>query len=56
MPILKKEVIFIKFDECRKKRMGIQYYGQEMDFDTAKKNIKKCNKLIDDILLLIPKL
>ncbi|MBR9704043.1 hypothetical protein GOV12_01420 [Candidatus Pacearchaeota archaeon] len=44
--VLKKEDLFIIFDDLRFKRNSLTYYGNMMDFDTAKQAIEKCKKMI----------
>ena len=44
--VLKREDLFILFDDVRFKRNSLTYYGSRMDFETAKQAIEKCKKLI----------
>lgn len=37
------------FDDLRYKRNSLTYYGNRMDFETAKQSIEKCNKLVGEI-------
>ncbi|MEK6905880.1 MAG: hypothetical protein AABX24_05760 [Nanoarchaeota archaeon] len=50
--ILKNDVLFRTFDDCRYKRNSLVYYGRKMDFETAKVSIEKCLRLIKEIELL----
>lgn len=47
--IMKKEDLFLIFDDIRYKRNSLMYYGKMMDFETAKQTIEKCEKLIEQI-------
>jgi len=47
--ILKREDLFLIFDDCRYKRNSLTYYGKRMDFETAKATINKCKILIKEI-------
>lgn len=51
--VLKREDLFILFDDCRYKRNSLIYYGSRMDFETAKNTIKKCKILIKEIKKLL---
>jgi len=53
--ILKREDLFIVFDDCRFKRNSLVYYGKRMDFETSKQAIEKCKKLIKEIKEVIKK-
>ena len=44
--VLKKEDLFILFDDLRYKRNSLTYYGRRMDFETAKQAIANCKKII----------
>ncbi|MDD5417630.1 MAG: hypothetical protein PHW96_01945 [Candidatus Nanoarchaeia archaeon] len=46
---LKRDDLFIVFDDLRYKRNSLTYYGSKMDFETAKQAIEKCKKLIKAI-------
>ena len=46
---LKREDLYILFDDIRFKRNSLTYYGVRMDFDTAKETIERCKKLIKEI-------
>ena len=50
--ILKREDLYVLFDDIRYKRNSLTYYGKRMDFDTAINTIKKCKRLIDGIKIL----
>src|SRR3989338_8034526 len=47
--ILKREDLFILFDDVRFKRNSLTYYGNRMDFETAKQAIEKCKKIIQNL-------
>lgn len=47
--VLKKENIANIFDDIRYKRNSLTYYGNRMDFETAKQAIEKCKKIINFI-------
>ncbi|MCK5333918.1 MAG: hypothetical protein KAJ24_05360 [Candidatus Aenigmarchaeota archaeon] len=53
--ILKRDDLYLIFDDLRYKKNSLTYYGNRMDFDTAKQAIEKCKKLIKEInnILLI---
>lgn len=51
--ILKKERLFRMFDDARYKRNGLVYYGQRMDFETAKNVIEEVKKLLIELGKLI---
>lgn len=44
--ILKREDLFILFDDLRYKRNSLTYYGTKMEFEVAKKAIEDCKKII----------
>ncbi len=44
--VLKKEEFYPLFDDVRKKRNGLTYYGFLMDLETAKGAIEKCKRLM----------
>lgn len=44
--VLKREELFIGFDDLRYKRNALTYYGSRMSFRTAKKAIIKCKEMI----------
>ncbi len=46
MEILKREDLYLLFDDLRFKRNSLTYYGSRMDFETAKQAIEKCKRLI----------
>ncbi len=46
---LKRQDLFILFDDVRYKRNSLIYYGDKMDFETAKQAIEKTKKLIKEI-------
>lgn len=47
--LLKREDLFNLFDDLRYKRNSLTYYGNRMDFETAKQAVEKCKKLIKEI-------
>jgi len=50
---LKREDLFNIFDDLRYKRNSLTYYGNRMDFETAKQAIINCKKLIKELKELI---
>lgn len=53
--VLKREDLFNLFDDVRFKRNSLTYYGNKMDFETAKQAIEKCKKIIKEVNPLIKK-
>ncbi len=47
--VLKKDGLYSVFDDLRYKRNSLTYYGNKMDFNTAKQAIENCKKLMKDI-------
>ncbi len=47
--VLKREDLFMIFDDLRYKRNSLTYYGKRMDFETAKHAIEKCKRLIKEL-------
>ena len=47
--ILKREDLFILFDDLRYKRNSLTYYGSRMDYETAEQAIEKCKKIIKEL-------
>jgi len=47
--VLKREDLYILFDDVRFKRNSLTYYGNRMDFETAKQAIEKCKKIIKEL-------
>ncbi len=47
--ILKRDDLYLIFDDLRYKRNSLTYYGKRMDFETAKNSIEKSKKLIETI-------
>ena len=47
--ILKKEDLYRIFDDLRYKRNSLTYYGNRMDFETAKQAIEKCKRIIEEL-------
>jgi hypothetical protein len=52
LDILKREELFILFDDVRYKRNLLTYYGKRMDFETAKRAIEKCRKIIKELQII----
>lgn len=51
--ILKRPDLFNLFDDARFKRNSLTYYGNRMDFETAKDAINKCKRIIKELTGLI---
>lgn len=49
--IMNKEDLYFIFDDLRFKRNSLTYYGNRMDFETAKDSILKCKKMIEELEL-----
>ena len=47
--VLKREDLYMKFDDVRYKRNSLTYYGSRMDYNTAKQAIQKCKRIIKEI-------
>ena len=47
--ILKRDDLYILFDDIRYKRNSLTYYGSRMDYETAKQAIEKCKKIIKEL-------
>ena len=47
--ILKREDLYLLFDDLRFKRNSLTYYGSRMDYETAKQAIEKCKKIIKEL-------
>jgi len=47
--VIKREDLFILFDDLRYKRNSLTYYGSRMDFETAKHAIGKCKRIIKEL-------
>ncbi len=47
--VIKRGDVFILFDDVRYKRNALTYYGNRMDFETAKQAIEKCKKIIKEM-------
>ena len=47
--ILKRDDLYILFDDIRYKRNSLTYYGSRMDYETAKQAIEKCKRIIKDL-------
>jgi len=53
--VLKREDLYIIFDDLRYKRNSLTYYGSRMDYETARQAIEKCKELINKIEVQLPK-
>jgi hypothetical protein len=51
--VLKDDVQFRAFDDARKKRNSLRYYGKAMDFEVAKVSIEKISSLFKEIKIKI---
>lgn len=51
--VLKKEILYRLFDDCRYNRNSLVYYGNRMDFNTAKNSIDKSKRLIKELKNII---
>ena len=51
--IVKRDDLFMIFDDCRYKRTSLVYYGKRMDFDIAKDAIEKSKKLFKELNKII---
>ncbi|MFH1376231.1 MAG: hypothetical protein ABIH25_01215 [Candidatus Woesearchaeota archaeon] len=51
--IVKRDDLFMIFDDCRFKRNSLVYYGKRMDFDIAKDAIEKAKKLFKELNKII---
>ena len=47
--ILKREDLYILFDDIRYKRNSLTYYGSRMDYETATQAIEKCKRIIKEL-------
>ena len=47
--VLGREDLYRVFDDLRYKRNSLTYYGNRMDFETAKQAIEKCKKLMAEV-------
>ncbi|MBS3126970.1 hypothetical protein J4228_02270 [Candidatus Woesearchaeota archaeon] len=47
--VLKREDLYQIFDDLRYKRNSLTYYGNRMEFETAKQAIEKCKKIIKEL-------
>ena len=47
--VLKREDLYLLFDDIRYKRNSLTYYGKRMDYETAKYAIEKCKKIIKEL-------
>lgn len=46
--ILKREDLYLIFDDLRYKRNSLTYYGDRMDFETAKEAIEKAKRIMKE--------
>ena len=51
--VLKREEMFMLFDDIRYKRNSLTYYGRRMGFEICKEAIGKCKTLMKEIKKLI---
>ena len=51
--VLKREELYIIYDDLRYKRNTLIYYGKRMDFETCKEAIEKCKFIIGEIEKLL---
>lgn len=51
--VIKREDLFRLFDDLRFKRNSLTYYGNRMDFETAKQAIENSKRLIKELQSLI---
>ncbi|MBD3263262.1 hypothetical protein GF374_02695 [Candidatus Woesearchaeota archaeon] len=51
--ILKREYLYLIFNDLRYKRNSLTYYGNRMEFEIAKQSIKKCKNVIKELKKLI---
>lgn len=47
--VLKKDDMYKIFDDLRYKRNSLTYYGNRMDFETAKQAIKNCKVIMREL-------
>ena len=47
--ILKRDDLYMIFDDLRYKRNSLTYYGIRMEFETAKQAIEKCRRIIKEL-------
>lgn len=50
---LKRDDLYILFDDIRYKRNSLTYYGSRMDYETAEQAIERCKKIIKELMHLI---
>jgi len=48
--VLKDDKLYDNFDDVRRKRNFLVYYGKMMEFEVAKEAIMKTRKVIDEVL------
>ena len=47
--VMKREGLYILFDDLRYKRNSLTYYGNKMDYETAQQAIEKCQRIIKEL-------
>lgn len=47
--ILEKDDLYLVFEDIRYKRNSLTYYGNRMDFETAKSSVNDCKKLMEEL-------
>ncbi len=51
--VMKKDDLFIVFDDLRFKRNSLTYYGKKMDFETGKDAVEKSKRLVKELTAII---
>ena len=51
--VLRREDLFIIFDDLRFKRNALTYYGKKMDFETGKEAIEKSKRLVKELTVIV---
>ncbi|MFA5406653.1 MAG: hypothetical protein WC307_04835 [Candidatus Nanoarchaeia archaeon] len=46
---MKREDLYIIFDDLRYKRNSLTYYGSKMEFETAKQAIHDCQRIMNEL-------
>ena len=47
--VVQRQDLYLLFDDARFKRNSLTYYGNRMDFETAKRAIENCKKLLKEL-------
>lgn len=47
--VLNREDLYNMFDDLRYKRNSLTYYGNRMDYETAKQAIERCKRIISEL-------